>query len=113
MRPELLAQNTLGSHRAGKDNETACILVKALNNPQARQRAFAFSAFADGNQLGYDVLQSRGKILTPLIPGALAGMANRGYSRRLFDNDEMVIQIADDHRFLSVKLLRRSRKQFD
>ncbi len=70
-------------------------------------------ALALRDELRCQVFQCRRQCLAARVPVALRRMAHGGDAGRLLDDDEMLIEMADNKGLIGARFRRRSRQQFD
>jgi hypothetical protein len=110
---KLFTQDSLRSYRAREDDESARLLIKPMDDPQTLQRTFADAPFAPRDEFYHEIIKRRRERTAAFVPFALCWMTDSGNSAGLLDNDEMLVEMADDNSFLMARLSNGTGEHFD
>jgi hypothetical protein len=91
---ELTPQFPLSQRAACKNDQAACLFVQTVYDPQARQ---FMEFFAESRRDGplHPILERGSQLTSGLLPVKFGRVSHRVQARRLFHDDDMLVQVAD------------------
>ena len=110
---KLLAQMLFGLHRTGKNHQAARLAVQTMHRTDVTRSVLAAAMFAFGDRARKQLIERRLELALAGRKLAFVGVPRRRHARRLFDDCNVLVEIANANVVFARRRGQRMRKHLD